>query len=139
MQEIIKDSLKYHLFVGRFQPPHKGHMYLFDKILNEGGNVCIAIRDVEPDYKNPLFADQVKNLWEKIYTDRDRVKVIIIPDIVSIKYGRSVGYSVEEIKVPDDIASISATDIRKKILENKTDWKNYVHPNIWEDIKNLLS
>ncbi len=134
----MKDSLKYNLFVGRFQPPHKGHMYLFNKILDEGGNVCIAIRDVEPDYSNPLFADQVKLLWEKIYTNRERVKVIIIPDIVSINYGRSVGYSVEEIQVPVDIASISATEIRKSIAEHKNSWKEMVHESIWEDLAKLL-
>ena len=129
---------KYHLFVGRFQPSHKGHMYIFDQILKDDGKVCIAIRDVEPDYKNPLFADQVKELWEKIYKDKEQVKVIIIPDIESINYGRNVGYSVDEIKVPEHISEISAHEIRKKILENKSDWKNYVDESIWDDLKNLL-
>lgn len=129
---------KYHLFVGRFQPPHKGHMYIFDQILKNNGKVCIAIRDVEPDYKNPLFAEQVKELWEKIYTNKEEVKVIIIPDIESINYGRNVGYSVQEIKVPEHISEISAYEIRKKILENKSDWKNYVDESIWDDLKKLL-
>jgi len=113
-------------------------MYIFDQILKDDGKVCIAIRDVEPDYKNPLFADQVKELWEKIYKDKEQVKVIIIPDIESINYGRNVGYSVDEIKVPEHISEISAHEIRKKILENKSDWKNYVDESIWDDLKNLL-
>ena len=47
-----------------------------------------------------------------------RVKVIIIPDIESVNYGRGVGYKIEEIVLPEDIQKISATNIRKKMRED---------------------
>ena len=43
-----------------------------------------------------------------------RVKVIIIPDIESINYGRGVGYDIIEHVPPSKIGAISATEIRKK-------------------------
>ncbi len=36
----------------------------------------------------------------------------VIPDIEAIKYGRGVGYKVEQLQVPKDIEQISATKIR---------------------------
>ena len=39
--------MKYSLFIGGWQPWHEGHRWLIDQRLNEGLNVCIAIRDVE--------------------------------------------------------------------------------------------
>ena len=43
-----------------------------------------------------------------------RIKIIIIPDIESINYGRGVGYEIIEHSPPDDIGKISATEIRRK-------------------------
>ena len=44
-----------------------------------------------------------------------RIKVIIIPDIESINYGRGVGYDIIEHVPPSDIKEISATKIRKEM------------------------
>jgi len=51
--------MKYSLFIGRWQPWHNGHKWLIDQRLKEGKNVCIGIRDVEADEKNP-FSPQVR-------------------------------------------------------------------------------
>ena len=40
---------KYALFVGRYQPLHAGHIYLFEQKISQNIPVCIAIRDVEKD------------------------------------------------------------------------------------------
>ena len=48
-----KKEGQWHLFIGRWQPLHLGHKKMFEQILNDGGNVCIAIRDGEVDEKNP--------------------------------------------------------------------------------------
>lgn len=40
--------------------------------------------------------------------------VMIIPDIEGVYYGRDVGYKVEQLEVPIDIAAISATKIREE-------------------------
>lgn len=131
--------MKYDLFPGRFQPPHLGHMYLFQQSLDKGIPVCIAIRDIEPDEKNPLSAIAVSMLWKEIYKENDQVKVIIIPDITAIKYGRDVGYKVEEIVPPANIGGISATQIRKSIESSDDKWKEMVDPAIHELLKTLLS
>ena len=48
-----------------------------------------------------------------------RVKVIIIPDIESINYGRGVGYDIIEHVPPKNIGEISATKIEKNYLVSK--------------------
>lgn len=126
------------MFIGRFQPPHQGHMWLFEQKLKEGTPILIAIRDIEPDAKNPLYAEQVKLLWEKIYVDND-VEVIIIPDIESVNWGRGVGYQTLEHVPPTDICNISATQIRNFIKEGSDEWKIMVDEKIHEDIISLLS
>ena len=113
--------MKYCLFIGRWQPWHKGHRWLIDQRLNKGYNVCIAIRDVKKDKSNPFSPLEIKKNLEKELVeliDSKRVKVIIIPDIESVNYGRGVGYGIIEHKPPNDIEKISATSIRKKLFNN---------------------
>ena len=107
---------KYALFIGRYQGFHEGHKYLFQQKINEGIPVLIAIRDVEKDEKNPFTAEQVKYLIERELQEwilLGNCKVIIIPDIEGVYYGRDVGYKVEQIEAPKEIQEISATQIRK--------------------------
>ena len=40
-------------------------------------------------------------------------EVIRVPNVTHICYGRDVGYKIEEIKLPAQVESISATKIRK--------------------------
>ena len=49
----------YSLFIGRWQPWHAGHQWLIDQRLNEGKNVWIAIRNVEPNENQPWTADEI--------------------------------------------------------------------------------
>lgn len=129
---------EYNLYPGRFQPPHLGHMAIFNQSLEQGEKVCIAIRNIKPDEKNQLTAEEVKKLWEKVYEGNENVKVIIIPNIKSVKYGRTVGFAVEEIKPPADICNISATQIRNFIKSGSDEWKMMVNEKIHEDIIELL-
>ena len=122
--------MKYNLFIGRYQSPHVGHMHIFSTYLDANKPILIAIRDIIPDANNPLSPIDVKELWEKVYQDNPLVKVIIIPDIESVNYGRGVGYNVTEIKVEKEVASISATEIRNQIIENKQEWKSHVDSKI---------
>lgn len=114
-------KLKYALFIGRWQPLHEGHQWLFNQALDEGKNVLICIRDVEGDERNPFTPTEVKDNIEQFYRDHiinGRVRVIIIPDIESINYGRGVGYDIIEHIPPDEISEISATKVREEMKEN---------------------
>ena len=109
---------QYSMFVGRFQPFHAGHRWIVDEILDEGKNVLICIRDIEPDDKNPYTSQEVENritgaLIELI--QEGRVKVMIRPDIESINFGRGVGYDIIEHIPPQEVSDISATKIREQL------------------------
>ena len=130
--------MRYNLFIGRYQSPHKGHMHIFDSFLKDAKPVLIAVRDIEPDATNPLSAAAVKMLWEKVYANNPLVKVIIIPDIASVNYGRGVGYAINEINVADAVAAISATEIRRQVIAGENDWKGFVDENIHEMLAGYL-
>ena len=111
---------QYSMFIGRWQPWHDGHRWLIDQRLNQGKNVLICIRDIEPNEKNPFEASEVKNnimkeLWKLI--GEERVKVIVIPDIESVNFGRGVGYDVIEHIPPQEVSEISATKIREQLKQ----------------------
>lgn len=126
------------MFIGRFQPPHKGHQALFNTYLDKKENILIAIRDVPSDEKNPLSATTVYYLWKEIYRDNPLVKVIVIPDICSVNYGRDVGYAINEIEMPKDIQRISATFIRDEIKNRKNNWKELVDERVHDALIDLL-
>ena len=109
--------MKYSMFIGRWQPWHNGHQWLIDQRLKEGKNILICIRDVLPDEKNPYTCEEVyDNLQVKFkgFIDEGLIKIMIIPDIESINYGRDVGYDVIEHFPPPEIKEISGTKIRNE-------------------------
>jgi adenylylsulfate kinase len=110
------------MFIGRFQPLHLAHQELFKKAMDEGKNVLICVRDGEVNEKNPFTSEQVKENIENHYakfnevnskSDLPIVRVMIIPDICSVEFGRGVGYDIIEHIPPTDIGDISATKIRE--------------------------
>ena len=107
--------MKYSMFIGRWQPWHQGHRWLIDQRLNQGKNVLICIRDVEPWTPHEVLMNLSNELEDLI--EEGRVKIIIIPDIESVNYGRGVGYEVIEHAPPEDIKEISATKIRKQLRD----------------------
>jgi len=111
--------MKYSMFIGRWQPWHDGHRWLIDQRLDQNKNVLICIREVSQDDSNPYNPVEVKENIEKELKDlisSNRVKVIIIPDIESVNYGRGVGYDIIEHVPPQKVGEISATEIRKKLF-----------------------
>ena len=110
--------MKRALFIGRWQPLHPGHQWLFNQKLEQGIPILIAVRDTPVDDSNPFTTKNVISNLEKEYSDEVRagtVKVIPIPDIESVNYGRGVGYEINEFVPPKDIGEISATEIRKNL------------------------
>jgi FAD synthase len=120
--ELKNAVKKYALFIGRYQSLHEGHKYLFRKKINEGVPVLVAIRDVPTDQKNPFTANQVMTMFftdpeTSEWMDKGMMLVQIIPDIEGVYYGRDVGYKVEQLSVPPEIAEISATKIREQLKQ----------------------
>ena len=111
---------QYSMFIGRWQPWHQGHRWLIDQRINEGKNVLICIRDIKPNEKNPFTAQEVetnikRELWQLV--GEEKVKVIIIPDIESVNFGRGVGYDIIEHIPPQEVGDISATKIREQMKQ----------------------
>lgn len=106
------------MMIGRFQPWHKGHRTLFEKILEKEGQVCIGVRETHgTSEKDPLYSHEVAS---RIHRDLSpefdgKYMIYILPNITGVYYGRDVGYKVEQIKLDDEIEAISATEIRKQL------------------------
>ncbi|MDB9767828.1 cytidyltransferase [Candidatus Pelagibacter sp.] len=95
-------------------------MFYFKKLLKKTGQVCIQIRDVQGVDDNPFDFDTVKkNIEEKLNPEFEgRFKVMMVPNITNICYGRGVGYKIEEVVLSEEIQKISATKIRAKMRED---------------------
>ena len=114
--------MKRALFIGRWQPLHPGHKWLFNQKLEQEIPILIAVRDTPIDKSNPFTTDNVVSNLDNEYSaevESGIVKEISIPDIESVNYGRGVGYEINEYVPPKDIGKISATEIRKSIKENE--------------------
>ena len=110
--------MKRALFIGRWQPLHPGHKWLFNQKLDKNIPILIAVRDTPVNDSNPFSTEEVISNLEKEYNEEvesGMVKVIPIPDIESVNYGRGVGYEINEFEPPKDIGNISATEIRKNL------------------------
>ena len=106
--------------LGRWQPFHDGHYALFKEIVKITGQVCIQIRDVQGINDNPFDFETVKkNIEDKLNPEyKHQFKVMLVPNITNISYGRGVGYKIEEVVLPEEIQKISATKIRAKMRED---------------------
>ena len=123
------------IFIGRYQPYHQGHISLVQQKLDEGIPALIMVRDIKPDDKNPFTTSQTVEMIEKYHESKgDDVKVMIIPDIESVNYGRGVGYEINEFTPPEKIGWISATDVRKAIKRGDSSWRELVDESIQEDV-----
>ena len=128
---------KYWMYPGRWQPFHKGHEAIISSALKKGENVWIAIRETEISENNPYTAEQRLEMIKRAYGDLygDKVIATVIPDIEGIRYGRKVGYKVEQVEVPKNIEKISATRIRagedNSLHERVANYINLLESTIW--------
>jgi len=102
------------LFVGRYQPFHRGHQRLIEEGLRRIGQVCIAVRNTHGiDAKNPLPFFAVKQRIETALAPyAGRFVVVPVPNITNVFYGRDVGYTVERIMLDEETEAISASKVR---------------------------
>ena len=105
--------------LGRWQPWHQGHQKLFEEILKKTGQVNIMVRDVKGVDDNPFDFETVKkNIEERLNPEFEgQFKIMLVPNITNICYGRGVGYKIEQIVLDEEIQKISATKIRAKMRE----------------------
>ena len=118
--------MKYSMFIGRWQTWHEGHEWLIQQRLKEDKNVLICIRDCMPDKDNPFTSEEVYDMLSRettisYYMEMGIIKLMIIPDIESVNYGREVGYDVIEHTPPKDIEEISGTKIRERYKKERSD------------------
>lgn len=103
------------LFIGRWQPPHAGHIALIRTALDEGRSVVIGIMDTPQSERNPWFISTRAMWWRQIFAREiaaGRVEILPMPWIDEVCYGRDCGWSAREIRLPADVESVSGTVIR---------------------------
>lgn len=101
------------LFIGRYQPLHKGHIKIIRKVLGEGKSVIVALRNTPIDESNPYTLEERKEMFMKEFGSQ--IKVFVVPDIAEVCYGRKVGYKIRSIRLDKQTEGISATKIRNSL------------------------
>ena len=102
------------LLIGRYQPFHVGHKSLVAEAIKRTGQCCIALRDVGGiDDSNPYDFDKVKaEIHAACVEFGNKIKVIELPNIMDVFYGRGVGYNIEQLELNKELQGVSATKIR---------------------------
>ena len=112
------------LFIGRWSPFHEGHQALIESVLRHGKPVVIAIRDTEPSADNPYStSERWQQIQDALHQWGSLVRIIVIPDIDEVCYGRDVGYGIRKIELTDTIHAVSGTEKRRAAPP--------AHPIIW--------
>lgn len=109
------------LIVGRFQPFHDGHKALILEALAREGQVLVGIRRTfGSDENNPLDEAECRRRIEAAFAhhpQRDKIELVVLPNVTGIYYGRDVGYKVEKLELGAATESISATKLRREMRE----------------------
>lgn len=100
---------QYSFFLGRYQPLHKGHIAIIRKVMAEGKNILIGIKDTGINKDNPYTNEERIDMFFNEFGHS--VDVMIVPDIMEVCHGRKTGWSVRNIRC--DLEHISATKIRE--------------------------
>lgn len=125
------------IFVGRWSPFHNGHLAIMKEKIKQNIPLLILVRNTPYDIYSPqLRKRMIESAMSELKVD---AKVLIIDDIESVNWGRGVGYEVNEIKVPDDIKRISATQIREMISKKDDSWQKRMPKGAAKVLKNYLS
>lgn len=107
--------MTYSLFIGRWQPLHAGHVAIIRKVLDEGKNVLVGIRDTPEDGDNPYTITHRLNMFGQEFADEihaGRMVVMVIPNVTEVCHGRAPGWTVRQIEVDEETEKISGTAIR---------------------------
>lgn len=113
--ELFDWSAPTTLQLGRYQPWHEGHQALKNEAHKKTSQVLVGVRNTYgTSEKDPMTYKEVEFHIDKDNFDKD-TKIMRLPNITNIVYGRDVGYKIEQIDLPPDIQAISATQKRKEM------------------------
>lgn len=164
MSITLKTNMKKRaLFIGRFQPFHKGHLSVIEQIAKapDIDEIIIGIGSPQIDhtFSNPFTASERGTMiraslygMKKVYQivlisdihDNEKWAAHVeslIPDFKVVYVGNTLvrrlftekGYEVRNI---DPVHKISATDIRERIIR-KVPWRKYLPPGSLEVIEKI--
>lgn len=111
------------MFPGRFSPFHRGHAHMMEQAMEKypGHPLVVLVRNTSYDEFSASERVDIIRAWA--FARGYDVTIKVIPDIVGVFYGRGVGFTVEEMEPPKDIAAISATRIREGIKAEDSAWE----------------
>jgi nicotinamide-nucleotide adenylyltransferase len=154
------------LFVGRFQPFHKGHLYAIETILEEVDELIVVVGSAQMSHEhdNPFTAgerlEMIRNAMNEAEIPPARYMLIPIPDAPAHRVWVSqvesqtprfdVVYTNQSltrrllVEAGYDVRGIElhmrdryeATEIRERILNGK-DWRDLVPPSVYELVKEI--
>ena len=108
--------MKHSIFIGRFQPLHKGHIALIRSVLDEGKPVLVLLRSTPLNADNPYSGLEREGMFQRAFPREygDTLQVLELGvDVGEVCYGRGVGYGIREIRLDEQTEAVSATAIRE--------------------------
>jgi len=113
---VYEERSRVLLYIGRWQPFHRGHQALIDACLGEHRNVVVGIRDTPKTSADPYNFEDRRRMIEAVYWKEPLVSVFPVPfpNIKSINIGRGVGYEIRTVEV-EGVSEVSGTEIRKRL------------------------
>jgi len=150
------------LYVGRFQPFHKGHLHNIEKILEENDEIIIGIGSAQYSHtlKNPFTCGERIEMIRRSLKELSRVMIIPITDLhvhslwvkhlcsfvpkfdavysnepLTVRLFREEGFPVKPLSLYSR-EHYDSTKIRSKILKGE-DWKSDVPEAVYNFIKEI--
>ena len=82
---------------------------------SKNSQCCIALRDVAgTDDSNPYDFEKVKQeIYAACLEFGNKIKVVELPNITDVFYGRGVGYNIEQLELSKELQEVSATKMKK--------------------------
>jgi nicotinamide-nucleotide adenylyltransferase len=149
------------LFVGRFQPFHKGHLYAIKQAMKKFDKITIGIASAQfkDTLNNPFSHEERKKMIEACLKGyEDKYEIILIPDfgddktwadyclkkadfdvvITGNEWTKRCFEGIKKVIEPDFLEpeKYSATNIREKILKNER-WEDLVPKEVVKIIKSI--
>jgi len=155
------------VFVGRFQPFHKGHLEVIKKIVKEVDELAIIVGSSQYSHKldNPFTAGEritmIRNALEETGIHLQRIWIIPVPDVHqhALWVSQIVGYAPKFDVVYSNEPLTSrlftesgfkvkplpfikreiylATEIRKRMLAGEKTWKELVPKSVTQFIEKI--